>query len=66
MSLTADPRIKEREQLVEDARAMLEEVQGNNGWRLNANAFIGLAPKVEGGFFQNQGGAAILQHAPCT
>ncbi|MDP2963931.1 MAG: TolC family protein [Sulfurimicrobium sp.] len=55
MSLNADPRIQEREQLVEQARAMLEEAQGNNGLRLNANLFVGLAPKVEGGFYQ--GGA---------
>ncbi|WP_324778955.1 TolC family protein [Thiobacillus sedimenti] len=53
MSLAADPRIKEREQVVEAARAMVKEVQGNAGWRLSANAFIGLAPKVEGGFYQN-------------
>ena len=53
MSLAADPRIKEREQVVEAARGMLEEVQGNAGWRVSANAFIGLAPKVEGGFYQN-------------
>jgi outer membrane protein TolC len=55
MSLAADPRIKEREQLVEVARGMLQEVQGNYGWRVSANAFIGLAPEVEGGFYQ--GGA---------
>jgi outer membrane protein TolC len=53
MSLTADPRIKEREQVVEAARGVLEEVQGNAGWRVSANAFVGLAPKVEGGFFEN-------------
>ena len=52
MSLAADPRIKEREQVVEAARGMLQEVQGNAGWRMSANAFIGLAPKVEGGFYQ--------------
>ncbi len=55
MSLAADPRIQEREQLVEQARALLEEAQGNNGLRLDANLFVGLAPKVEGGFYQ--GGA---------
>jgi len=33
MSLAADPRIKEREQVVEAARGMLQEVQGNAGWR---------------------------------
>jgi len=53
MSLAADPRIKEREQVVEAARGMLQEVQGNAGWRISANAFIGLAPKVEDGFYQN-------------
>ncbi|MDP1863994.1 MAG: TolC family protein [Thiobacillus sp.] len=53
MSLAADPRIKEREQVVEAARGMMQEVQGNEGWRLSANAFVGLAPKVEGGFYQN-------------
>lgn len=52
MSLAADPRIKEREQVVEAARGMLQEVQGNAGWRVSANAFIGLAPEVEGGFYQ--------------
>jgi len=53
MSLAADPRIKEREQVVEAARAMVREVQGNAGWRVSANAFVGLAPKVEGGFYEN-------------
>ena len=55
MSLAADPRIKEREQVVEAARGLVQEVQGNAGWRVSANAFIGLAPGVEGGFYQ--GGA---------
>ncbi len=55
MSLAADPRIKEREQVVEAARSLVEEVRGNAGWRISANAFIGLAPEVEGGFYQ--GGA---------
>jgi outer membrane protein TolC len=55
MSLTADPRVKEREQLVEAARGLLKEVKGNAGWRISANAFIGLAPEVEGGFYE--GGA---------
>jgi len=53
MSLSADPRIKEREQVVEHARGVLEEAQGHNGLRVNMNAFIGLAPAVEGGFYEN-------------
>ncbi|PKO63733.1 MAG: hypothetical protein CVU23_09735, partial [Betaproteobacteria bacterium HGW-Betaproteobacteria-17] len=67
MSLAADPRIKEREQVVEAARGMLQEVQGNAGWRVSANAFVGLAPKAEGGFFQNQGGDNnTCNTPPCT
>ena len=53
MSLTADPRIKEREQLIEAARGLLTEAQANNGWRVSLNAFVGLAPEVKGGFYQN-------------
>lgn len=55
MSLSADPRIKEREYLVDAARGLLAEVKGNEGWRVSANAFIGLAPAVDGGFYK--GGA---------
>lgn len=64
MSLAADPRIKEREQVVEAARGMLQEVQGNAGWRVSANAFIGLAPEVDGGFYQ--GGAYKCNATPCV
>lgn len=53
MSLNADPRIKEKEQLVESARGLLDEALGNNGLRISANIFIGLAPAVKGGFYQN-------------
>lgn len=64
MSLAADPRIKEREQVVEAARAMLQEAQGNAGWRVSANAFVGLAPEIEGGFYRN--GARSCTALPCT
>lgn len=64
MSLSADPRIKEREYLVEAARGLLTEVKGNQGWRVNANAFIGLAPAVDGGFYQ--GGSSSCTALPCT
>ena len=53
MSLTADPRIKEREQLIESARGLLQEAQANNGWRVSLNAFVGVVPEVKGGFYQN-------------
>jgi outer membrane protein TolC len=64
MSLAADPRIKEREQVVAAARALVQEVRGNAGWRVSANAFVGLAPEVEGGFYQ--GGAFTCAVPPCT
>lgn len=64
MSLSADPRIKEREQLVEAARGLLAEVKGNQGWRISANAFVGLTKKVEGGFYE--GGASSCAALPCT
>jgi len=53
MSLTADPRIKEREQLIQAAQGLVQEVEGEGGWRIRANLFVGLAPQVEGGFYQN-------------
>jgi outer membrane protein len=64
LSLSADPRIKEREYLVEAARGLLSEVKGNQGWRIDANAFIGLAPAVDGGFYQ--GGAKSCTAPTCT
>lgn len=64
MSLTADPRIKESEQVVEAARGLLQEAQGNAGWRVGVNAFIGLAPEVEGGFYQ--GGEQSCTALPCA
>lgn len=64
MSLAADPRIKEREQVVQSARGLLDEARANMGWRINANAFLGLAPKVDGGFYQN--GATSCTAFPCT
>ena len=53
MSLAADPRIKEREQLIQVAQGMVQEVEGEGGWRIRANLFGGLAPQVEGGFYQD-------------
>lgn len=54
-ALDHDPRIEEMEHLVEAARAMIDEAQGHGGWRLNANAFLGVAPGAKGGFFEDGG-----------
>jgi outer membrane protein len=63
LSLSADPRIREKEQVVEQARALLEEVQGKDGLRMHADLFVGLAPEVEGGFYK--GGADSCTALPC-
>ncbi|MDA8224877.1 MAG: TolC family protein [Betaproteobacteria bacterium] len=55
LCLNADPSIKEKQELVESARAMLDEVTGHKGLMVSANLFEGLAPEVNGGFYQ--GGA---------
>ena len=65
MSLAADPRIKEREQLIESARALLQEAKANNGWRINANAFVGIAPEVKGGFYQNGATSGTTPRRSC-
>lgn len=55
MTLTADPSIKEKQELVESARALLDEAKGHRDLMFDANMFEGLAPAVHGGFYQ--GGA---------
>jgi len=53
MALNADPRIKEREAVVERARGLLDEVYGRAGVRIDANAYVSAVPGVQGGIFQN-------------
>lgn len=52
-ALHADPRVKEREHLVEAARALLQEAQGSDDLIVSANTFLALAPRTEGGFYQD-------------
>lgn len=51
-AIAADPRIEERAQWVEYARAQLSEARGNAGFMVDFNAFVGLSSSVEGGFFE--------------
>ncbi|HEY5791299.1 MAG TPA: TolC family protein [Gammaproteobacteria bacterium] len=51
LALQADPRISEREHLVEAARALLQEAVGSDGLFLDLDAFLALSPGVDDGFF---------------
>ncbi|MDE3207677.1 MAG: TolC family protein, partial [Pseudomonadota bacterium] len=55
MSLKADPRIKEQQQVVEEARGLLDEAKGHGGVMFSGNSFLGIAPAVSGGIYS--GGA---------
>lgn len=52
-ALQADPRIKEREQLVAVARTLLQEADGAGDLVYNANTFLSLTTSVDGGFYQD-------------
>jgi len=56
-ALKTDPRIDEKEKLVEAARALLAEARGGDDWRFSVNSFIGLAPTLRGGLFETTDGA---------
>ncbi len=64
-ALHADPRIAERQHLVDAARAMLQEAQGAKGLRYELNTFVGLAPGVNGGMFDNGGSFSDTCAANC-
>lgn len=51
-ALIVDPRIEERRHLVDVARGQLGEVEGNAGLRMDLNTFLGIAPALEGGLFE--------------
>lgn len=54
-ALEADPRIEERQHLVNVARALLQEAEGSDDLIFDVNAFVGLTTQVEGGFFAADG-----------
>jgi outer membrane protein len=51
-AMNRDPRITEKEKLVEAARGLLSEAQGAKDWLFDVNAFVGMAPTVRSGFFE--------------
>ena len=46
-----DPRISEKEKLVDVGRGLLSEARGGESWIFDLNTFVGLAPDVKGGVF---------------
>jgi len=57
----ADPRIAEKERLVDVARGLLEEAEGAESWIFDVNTFLGLAPDVRGGIFENEDGEVQIK-----
>ncbi len=51
-ALQTDPRVTERQRLVEAAQGLLSEVNGNEGWRFDANTFLAVSPGANGNIFK--------------
>jgi len=52
-ALTIDPRITEKEKLVDAARALKDEATGAEDLIYGLNTFVGLAPTLRGGLFES-------------
>lgn len=63
-ALQADPRISEREHLVDVARGLLQEALGSDDLFLDVNAFLAIAPGSDDGFFTN--GSNTCSSTPCA
>jgi len=55
-ALALDPRIAEREKLVDVARGLLQEAKDSDSWIYDFNAFLAVAPSIRGGFFEGPDG----------
>jgi outer membrane protein len=55
-ALALDPRISEREKLVDVARGLLTEAKEGDSWIYDFNAFLAVAPSIRGGFFEGPDG----------
>lgn len=53
LALAHDPRIDEKQAFVRQAQGLLAEAEGSGGLRYGLNAFVGLAPGVDGGFYDD-------------
>lgn len=54
-ALNSDNRIKEREHYVTAARARKDEASGSDDLLISLNSFVGLAPRVDGGLYGEDG-----------
>ena len=63
-ALASDPRISETRHLVEAARATVEEALAHGDLSLDVDAFLGLAPDSDDGFFTN--GTNSCTTLPCS
>lgn len=55
-ALSLDPRISEKEKLVDVARGLLAEAEGSESWIYDVNTFVAIAPSIRGGFFNGSEG----------
>ena len=62
-AMEADPRISEREHLVDVARALLQEAVGSDDMFLDLNVFLAGAPEAEGYYADGRNNCVSL---PCT
>lgn len=62
-ALTGDPRVEEQLQMVEAARALVDEVDGRGGWSLESNSYIAIAPREQGSIFKN--GTCVVASDEC-
>ena len=63
-ALQTDPRISEREHLVDAARGLLQEALGSDDVFLDVNTFLAVAPGTDDGFFAGEGFAVDAREVP--
>lgn len=54
-ALQADPRIEEKQRLVDAARALLQQALGSDDLIFDVNTYVGLVTQVKGGFYAADG-----------
>ena len=53
LALEHDPRIDEKQAFVRQARGLLQEAKGSEGFRYSVDSFLALSSGVDGGFYEN-------------